>query len=65
MIGAKAAAYLWLLLEHNLNVWFVGETASGKTTLLRAAAVFIDPSAKIVSIEDVPEIVVPHENWIN
>jgi Type IV secretory pathway, VirB11 components, and related ATPases involved in archaeal flagella biosynthesis len=65
MISAKAAAYLWLLLEHNLNVWFVGETASGKTTLLRAAAVFIDPSAKIVSIEDVPEIVVPQENWVS
>lgn len=65
MISARCAAYLWLLLEHNLNVWFVGETASGKTTLLRAASVFIDPSAKIVSIEDVPEIVVPHENWVS
>ncbi|MEM4332749.1 MAG: ATPase, T2SS/T4P/T4SS family [Nitrososphaerota archaeon] len=65
MVSAKCAAYLWLLLEHNLNVWFVGETASGKTTLLRAASVFIDPSAKIVSIEDVPEIVVPHENWVS
>ncbi len=63
-ISAKAAAYLWLLLENNLNVWFVGETASGKTTLLRAAAVFIRPDAKIVSIEDVPEIVVPHDNWV-
>lgn len=65
MVNAKCAAYLWLLLEHNLNVWFVGETASGKTTLLRAASVFIDPSSKIVSIEDVPEIVVPHENWVS
>ncbi|MEM2003455.1 MAG: ATPase, T2SS/T4P/T4SS family [Nitrososphaerota archaeon] len=63
-ISAKAAAYLWLLLENNLNVWFVGETASGKTTLLRAAAVFVRPDAKIVSIEDVPEIVVPHDNWV-
>lgn len=65
MVNAKCAAYLWLLLEHNLNVWFVGETASGKTTLLRAASVFIDPASKIVSIEDVPEIVVPHENWVS
>lgn len=47
MVNAKCAAYLWLLLEHNLNVWFVGETASGKTTLLRAASVFIDPRRRL------------------
>ncbi|MEN3048485.1 MAG: ATPase, T2SS/T4P/T4SS family [Candidatus Caldarchaeales archaeon] len=65
VLSAEAAAYLWMLLESNMNVWFCGETASGKTTLLRAAAVFIRPTAKIVSIEDVPEIVVPHENWVS
>jgi flagellar protein FlaI len=47
-----------------MSTWFCGETASGKTTALRAASVFINPKAKIVSIEDTPEIVVPHENWI-
>ncbi|MDW8043778.1 MAG: ATPase, T2SS/T4P/T4SS family [Nitrososphaerota archaeon] len=65
VLSAENAAYLWTLLESDMNVWFRGETASGKTTLLRAAAVFIRPTAKIVSIEDVPEIVVPSENWVS
>ncbi len=63
-IDAITSAYLWLMLENGLSVWFCGETASGKTTLLRAACVFIRPEAKIISIEDTPEIVVPHDNWV-
>jgi flagellar protein FlaI len=65
VLSAEMAAYLWMLLESNMNVWFCGEAASGKTTLLRAAAVFIRPTYKIVSIEEVPEIVVPHDNWVS
>lgn len=57
------AAYLWMLLENGLSVWVCGETASGKTTTLKALTTFIDPNAKIISIEDTPEVVVPHENW--
>jgi flagellar protein FlaI len=57
------AAYLWMLLENGLSVWVCGETASGKTTTLKAITTFIDPNAKIISIEDTPEVVVPHENW--
>ncbi|MDW8084386.1 MAG: type II/IV secretion system ATPase subunit [Candidatus Caldarchaeum sp.] len=63
-MSSLEAAYLWMMMEHGMSVWFCGETASGKTTALRAASVFINPSAKIVSIEDTPEIVVPHENWV-
>ncbi len=63
-ISALGAAYLWMLLENNMSVWFCGETASGKTTLLRAVCVFINPHYKIISIEDTPEIIVPHDNWV-
>jgi flagellar protein FlaI len=63
-LSSLEAAYLWVMMEHGMSTWFCGETASGKTTALRAASVFINPKAKIVSIEDTPEIVVPHENWI-
>jgi flagellar protein FlaI len=57
------AAYLWMLLEYGLSLWVCGETASGKTTTLKAIIPFIRPNAKIVSIEDTPEIICPHENW--
>ena len=63
-LDSMIAAYLWILLENRMSVWFCGETASGKTTLLRAVCVFINPHYKIISIEDTPEIIVPHDNWI-
>jgi flagellar protein FlaI len=58
------AAYLSLVLQEGMNAWISGETASGKTTVLNALTTFIPPEAKIVSIEDTPEVQVPHHNWI-
>ncbi len=58
------AAYLSIAIESGMNIFVSGETASGKTTLMNAITVFIDPNAKIVSIEDTPEVQVPHPNWI-
>jgi len=63
-LDARTAAYIWMLLENNMSVWFCGETASGKTTLLRAVCTFINPHYKVITIEDTPEVIVPHENWI-
>ena len=63
-IGYLPAAYLWMLLEFGISVWVCGETASGKTTTLNALCAFINPTAKIVSVEDTPEVTVPHENWV-
>ncbi|NHV97286.1 MAG: Flp pilus assembly complex ATPase component TadA [Thaumarchaeota archaeon] len=63
-ISYLPAAYLWMLLEFGISVWVCGETASGKTTTLNALCAFINPTAKIVSVEDTPEVTVPHENWI-
>ena len=47
-----------------MNIFVSGETASGKTTLLNAITAFINPNAKIVTIEDTPEVQVPHPDWI-
>jgi flagellar protein FlaI len=58
------AAYLSLMVGEGMNVFVSGETASGKTTLLNALTLFVRPDAKIVSIEDTPELQVPHPNWI-
>jgi flagellar protein FlaI len=50
-------------MEHGMNLFVSGETASGKTTLMNALTTFLHPSSKIVSIEDTPELQVPHPNW--
>jgi len=63
-LNPHMAAYLWLTVSEGMNLFVSGETASGKTTLLNAISGFIQPWAKIVSIEDTPELQVPHPNWI-
>ncbi len=57
------AAYFWICLHEGMNCFIAGETASGKTTTMNAITTFIPPNAKIVSIEDTPELQVPHTNW--
>ena len=63
-IDYMAAAYLWVCVEYGMSLFVSGETASGKTTLLNAITAFIPPENKIVTIEDTPELNVPHRNWI-
>jgi flagellar protein FlaI len=63
-LDCHMAAYLWLAVSEGMNLFVSGETASGKTTVLNAISGFIQPWAKIVSIEDTPELQVPHPNWI-
>jgi flagellar protein FlaI len=63
-ITPMMAAYLWLAIEDDLNVFVSGETASGKTTLLNALTTFVKPDAKVVTIEDTPELQIPQENWL-
>ncbi len=60
----EMVAYLWLAVESGRSMMVCGGTATGKTATLNAAALFIRPGAKIVSIEDTREINLPHENWI-
>ncbi len=60
----QALAYLSLMIGNGMNCFVSGETASGKTTLLNAVTTFMHPLAKIVSIEDTPELQVPHRNWV-
>ncbi|MFW5691006.1 MAG: type II/IV secretion system ATPase subunit [Chloroflexota bacterium] len=60
----QMAAYLSMMLEEGMNLFVVGATASGKTTTLNAITTFLKPDAKVVTIEDTPEVVVPHKNWV-
>jgi Type IV secretory pathway, VirB11 components, and related ATPases involved in archaeal flagella biosynthesis len=52
------------MLDEGMNLFVCGETASGKTTTLNAITAFIPPNLKIVTIEDTPELTVPHSNWV-
>jgi len=63
-VPAKIAAYLWLALEFRNSLLIAGGTATGKTSALNALSLFLHPESKIVSIEDTPEIKLPHEHWI-
>lgn len=63
-ISPEMLAYFWLLIENKANILIAGATASGKTTFLNSIAFFIPPEARIVSIEDTREIMLPKENWL-
>jgi len=59
------AAYIWLLMETKRSIMIVGATGAGKTTSLNAIACLTHPSYKIITIEEVAEINLPHENWVS
>src|SRR3990170_3961380 len=62
-INESIAAYLWLLIENKMSITIVGATGAGKTTSLNAIACLIRPNYKIITVEEVAEINLPHENW--
>lgn len=63
-LSPEMLAYLWILVQHKMNILVTGGTSSGKTTLLNAIAFFIPPEARVVSIEDTRELNLPRENWL-
>ncbi|MDH5389697.1 MAG: type II/IV secretion system ATPase subunit, partial [Candidatus Bathyarchaeota archaeon] len=64
-IDENIAAYLWLLVENKMSLMIMGATGAGKTTSLNAIACLIRPNYKIISVEEVAEINLPHENWVS
>ncbi len=64
-LDAREAAYMWMMLEEGMSIFICGETASGKTTTMTALCAFISPTWKIVTIEDTPEVTLPHSNWVS
>lgn len=64
-IPAIIGSYLWTTIEYKNSLLISGGTATGKTSTLNALSMFIPRDKKIISIEDTPEIQLPHEHWIN
>jgi len=64
-LNSIEAAYMWMMMAEGMSVFINGETASGKTTTMMALTAFIPSNWKIVSIEDTPELTLPHSNWIS
>ena len=63
-LSVEIASYLWFLLDYKPFYLIVGSTGSGKTTFLNALLNFANPDAKILSIEDTPELNLSGKNWI-
>ena len=51
-------------MENGKSILISGGTATGKTSLLNALSLFIQPTAKVVSIEDTSELRLTHPHWI-
>ncbi|ADY02005.1 type II secretion system protein E [Vulcanisaeta moutnovskia 768-28] len=63
-ISAEIASYFWVMLDNGRSFLVLGVTGAGKTSFLNAMATFIRPHMKIITVEEVPEINLPHKNWI-
>jgi archaeal flagellar protein FlaI len=63
-LSPEMSAFFWYAVENRVSILVAGGIAAGKTTLLNCLSMFIKPDLKVVSIEDTPELNLPHENWI-
>jgi len=63
-LNSLLAAYLWTLIENRKTIMIAGGTGAGKTSLLNVISLFIKPGMKIVTVEDTPELNLPHDNWV-
>jgi flagellar protein FlaI len=66
-MSSDMAAMLWLAMQYEMNILIAGGTASGKTSALNSMLALVPTYHRIISIEDVREIILPTYldwNWI-
>lgn len=69
LTGQWTGAASWLqvidhLMQHRMNILISGATGSGKTTLLAALLATVDPTERILTIEDTPELDISHPHVV-
>lgn len=64
VLSPQAAAYLWYAIDLRMSFMVIGVTGAGKTTMLNAILNLSKESMKIVSIEDIPELRLAQDNWV-
>lgn len=64
VLSPEVAAYLWYAIDMRMSFMVIGVTGAGKTTMLGSILNLAKESFKIVSIEDIPEIKLAQDNWV-
>src|SRR5690625_1016115 len=62
--AAKWTRVIDHLMQHRTNMLISGATGSGKTTLLAALLATVDPTERILTIEDTPELDIRHPHVV-
>ena len=60
VLTVELAAYLWMLIDATPFLLIIGETGSGKTTMINALMCLSDPRLHVLVIEDTRELQLPH-----
>ncbi|MFP3234721.1 MAG: type II/IV secretion system ATPase subunit, partial [Sulfolobaceae archaeon] len=63
-IDVLTTSYIWFLLNYKPFIMILGPTGSGKTTLMNALLVLLNPEWKILTIEDIPELNLHNPYWV-
>jgi len=58
-ISSSLAALVWLSIQNEISILISGGTASGKTSFLNAASIFMPPNHRIISVEETRELTLP------
>ena len=62
-LDERIAAYFWMILEYKQSFMIIGGTGAGKTSMLNGLLSLMSQNDKIVTVEEVPELSPPMENW--
>ncbi len=65
MLTSMMAAYWWMLVDAMSFNIVVGVTSSGKTTMANALLAMANPDWMIVTVEDTPEMRLPHAHLLS